>query len=107
MVRFGTGGILTKPTLFPMAGGGIGLAGEKGWEGIFPLTRLPTGELGVKGSDNGGPKSVKVEIVNRSSAPMKVSESRSNINLQEMVVTVFLDAIDRNAYGMRERLGGR
>ena len=56
-VPFAAGGVLTKPTFFPMANGGVGLAGEAGWEGIFPLTRLPDGDLGVKaerGSDGGG-----------------------------------------------------
>jgi phage-related minor tail protein len=43
---FGGGGIVTRPTLFTMAGG-AGLMGEAGAEGILPLARVG-GDLGVK-----------------------------------------------------------
>ncbi len=49
---FASGGALTnrilrRPTLFPLADG-LGLAGEAGPEAILPLTRMGSGELGVK-----------------------------------------------------------
>lgn len=47
--------IISQPTHFPFAKGGvpnIGLMGEKGSEGIFPLTRTSGGELGVKAVGN-------------------------------------------------------
>jgi phage-related minor tail protein len=34
--------------MFPMAGGKTGLAGEAGKEAILPLTRTPSGDLGVR-----------------------------------------------------------
>ncbi|WP_246478925.1 phage tail tape measure protein [Kaustia mangrovi] len=43
---FARGGVVNKPTLFPMADG-AGLMGEAGPEAVMPLTRLPNGKLGV------------------------------------------------------------
>ena len=53
LARFARGGAFTnavvdRPTLFAMAKG-YGLMGEAGPEAVMPLTRLPNGELGVKG----------------------------------------------------------
>lgn len=45
---FASGGILDRPTFFPM-GGGTGLAGEAGAEAILPLGRDGSGRLGVRG----------------------------------------------------------
>ncbi len=47
VIPFARGGIVNRPTLFPMAGGRTGLMGEAGEEGIFPLLRGPGGKLGV------------------------------------------------------------
>lgn len=43
---FAGGGIVSRPTLFPMANG-VGLMGERGPEAIMPLRRGPDGKLGV------------------------------------------------------------
>jgi hypothetical protein len=47
IIPFATGGIVTKPTLFPMAGGRMGVMGEAGEEAIVPLHRGRGGKLGV------------------------------------------------------------
>jgi hypothetical protein len=44
---FANGGIVSQPTLFPFANGGIGLMGEAGAEAIMPLRRNASGQLGV------------------------------------------------------------
>lgn len=44
---FAGGGIVGGPTLFPMAGGDLGLMGEAGAEAILPLQRGADGRLGV------------------------------------------------------------
>jgi hypothetical protein len=44
---FASGGILSGPTAFGMAGGGIGIAGEAGAEAVAPLRRDASGNLGV------------------------------------------------------------
>jgi len=49
LVPFARGGLITSPTIFPMARGAVGLAGESGTEAIVPLTRH-NGDLGVKAS---------------------------------------------------------
>jgi len=46
---FGRGGLTKGVTAFALGGsGGLGIMGEKGQEGIFPLGRNSKGELGVK-----------------------------------------------------------
>ncbi len=49
IVPYATGGIVKKPTLFPMANG-AGLMGEAGPEAIMPLRRGANGRLGVEAS---------------------------------------------------------
>jgi hypothetical protein len=44
---FASGGIVNRPTVFPMANG-AGLMGEAGPEAILPLRCLPSGRLGVE-----------------------------------------------------------
>lgn len=50
VVPFAGGGVLDRPTYFPMADGKTGLAGEAGPEGFFPLRRRG-GRLGLETSD--------------------------------------------------------
>jgi len=47
------GGLLDRPTIFPMANGGIGIGGEAGTEAVMPLTRGRNGKLGVQASGGG------------------------------------------------------
>ena len=55
----------------------------------------------------GSPQAVTVKIVNEDGGnPVKVSDSRVSFNAQEMVVTVWLDALRRNSYGLRDAMGG-
>ena len=49
IVPYAMGGIVNKPTLFPMANG-AGLMGEAGPEAIMPLRRGSNGKLGVEAS---------------------------------------------------------
>ncbi|MGN8346366.1 phage tail tape measure protein [Pseudomonas sp. SMV71] len=49
-----TNSIVSKPTAFGMAGGGIGVMGEAGEEAIMPLTRTAGGQLGVRAVTGGG-----------------------------------------------------
>lgn len=53
VVPFARGGVVNKPTLFPMAKG-AGLMGEAGPEGILPLRRNSSGQLGVMAAGIGG-----------------------------------------------------
>jgi hypothetical protein len=52
---FAGGGMIDRPTLFPMAAGGTGLAGEAGnGEALMPVRRLPNGDLGIQSSGSSG-----------------------------------------------------
>jgi len=56
------GGIVSKPTVFPMANGDVGVMGEAGAEAIMPLKRGKDGNLGVAASV--GKDRVTMSIVN-------------------------------------------
>ena len=45
---YAKGGVVATPTMFPMAGGDVGLMGEAGPEAIMPLKRGNNGKLGVE-----------------------------------------------------------
>ena len=72
VMKFATGGVVTRPTIFPFASG-TGLMGEAGPEAILPLSRI-NGELGVKAVGGGG--GGVVVNVNNQGNPLKV-ESQS------------------------------
>lgn len=103
-VPFGAGGIINRPTVFPMRSGGIGLAGEAGDEAIFPITRLPGGDLGIKGSGSGQPH-VTVVVNNNTGREARVRQERPKWNGQEWVIGVWLDAYERNMSGLRDAMG--
>jgi hypothetical protein len=47
--KYAYGGVVNRPTIFPMANGGVGLMGEAGYpEAILPLKRGSNGKLGVQ-----------------------------------------------------------
>ncbi len=74
VVPFARGGIVSKPTIFPMANG-AGLMGEAGPEAIMPLRRGADGRLGVSAqhSTSGG---VSIVVNNNARADVAVNESK-------------------------------
>jgi TP901 family phage tail tape measure protein len=60
IVPFANGGIVDRPTIFPMAHG-LGLMGEAGPEAVMPLTRTTGGELGVQ-AEGGGETHITMNI---------------------------------------------
>lgn len=52
---FASGGIVNRPTYFPMTRGRFGLMGEAGPEAVMPLKRGANGKLGVQASGQAGP----------------------------------------------------
>ncbi len=72
IVPFASGGVVNKPTIFPMANG-MGLMGEAGPEAIMPLRRGANGKLGVESS--GGVGNV---VVNVDAAGSKVQGDQPN-----------------------------
>jgi tape measure domain-containing protein len=65
IVPFARGGLVDKPTLFPMANG-MGLMGEAGPEAIMPLRRGANGRLGVESSGGMGNVVVNVDATGTS-----------------------------------------
>ena len=63
VTAFASGGVVTRPTLFPMANG-AGLMGEAGPEAVMPLKRTSSGRLGVEMTGGGG-----VTVVNNLGVP--------------------------------------
>jgi phage-related minor tail protein len=58
---FAAGGVIAAPTYFPMAGGSLGLMGERGAEAIMPLSRGADGKLGVR-SEGGGQRAAPIIV---------------------------------------------
>jgi phage-related minor tail protein len=54
VVPFASGGLVDRPTLFPMSGRRTGVMGEAGPEAIMPLRRTADGRLGVAAEGGGG-----------------------------------------------------
>ncbi len=53
---YAKGGVVAGPTMFPMAGGDIGLMGEAGPEAVMPLKRGANGRLGVEVANQVDPR---------------------------------------------------
>ena len=113
------GGMADEPTFYrivprhafldaPRYHGGIG-PGEKAAiirndEGVFTPGQMKA--LGLA-AQNTAPTQVKVEVINQASGEkLQATNARASFNAQELVVTVWLDAFSRNAYGLRSALGG-
>ena len=62
VMAFANGGIVSRPTLFPMANGGTGLMGEAGEEAILPLRRTRNGRLGVETTGGGSSLTINVPV---------------------------------------------
>lgn len=71
---FATGGVIGAPTWFPLAAGGLGLAGEAGPEAIVPLVRGADGRLGIAGGTGEAPVRVTVNITAQDAASFRASE---------------------------------
>lgn len=86
---FAKGGVVSSPTMFPMANG-AGLMGEAGPEAIMPLSRDSSGALGVKAdlsslSGGGG------TVINQT---IQVDATNSDISQEKLE-----EAVKRGAYG--------
>lgn len=75
VLPFAKGGIVNKPTLFPMANGGTGLMGEAGAEAVMPLKRMSNGKLGVQADNKGGQV---VNIYNYSNSQVETRKRDDN-----------------------------
>lgn len=81
VIPFVRGGVVAKPTVFPMANG-VGLMGEAGPEAVLPLKRTSGGNLGVQASGGG----TLVNIYNNVGANVTTSERKTSEGMQIDVV---------------------
>lgn len=77
LTAYANGGIVDKPTLFPMANG-RGLMGESGPEAVLPLTRLANGDLGVRtdSSSESSETNIEFTIINDTGLPVNLTETK-------------------------------
>lgn len=91
VTAFASGGIVNRPTLFPMASG-AGLMGEAGPEAIMPLRRGAGGRLGVMAAGLGGGTTVIVNVHNNGNNKVRTEESVGPGGMPQL--DVFVEAID-------------
>ncbi len=72
---FASGGVIGAPSYFPLASGGLGLAGEAGPEAIMPLARGSDGRLGISIAGQGAPPNVTVQIATPDPSSFRRSEA--------------------------------
>ena len=74
-IPFATGGVIGAPAYFPLAPGGLGLAGEAGPEAIVPLRRGSDGRLGIATGGAGQPPNVTIHIATPDPQSFRHSEA--------------------------------
>jgi len=101
----------TPPSSWRIVPAGIMAGAPRFHEGLLPdeyPAILQKGEIVLrKGTPVvSGSGDVSVRIINESGQKMQIKNSEASFNGQEMIVTVWLDAFQRNAFGLRSALGG-
>jgi phage-related minor tail protein len=92
VVPYERGGIITKPTVFPMATG-AGLMGEKGPEAVMPLTRTKSGDLGVKAE--GSSPNIQINMINQSGQPLQATKQGSRQESGKFIIDVVVKELQR------------
>ena len=106
VVPFATGGIVTRPTFFPMSNGGTGLMGEAGAEAVMPLTRTSNGKLGVQatGSNASTQPNIVVNITNTTGSEIKQSSTNTTFDGKDYIVSTVLESVSTNRNGAKDGL---
>ena len=106
VVPFATGGIVTRPTFFPMSNGGTGLMGEDGAEAVMPLTRTSNGKLGVQvtGSNTSTQPNIVVNITNTTGSEIKQSSTNTTFDGKDYIVSTVLESVSTNRNGAKDGL---
>lgn len=114
-----SGGIIGRepPTFYRMVPN-LAFAGAPRFHGGFAPDEYPAvlqrgegvftaGQMRALGKMSGSPQSVKVEIVNEGGLPaMKATDATWKFDFREAVISVVLDAAERNHGNLRTALGG-
>jgi phage-related minor tail protein len=101
------GNVFDSPRVFRFAQG-VGVLGEEGPEGVLPLKRTASGDLGVQvaGGAGGAERNVSVQIINESGSKMRVTKSTAKVDVKGMVITAWMDGYTNDSYGLRTFMGG-
>jgi phage-related minor tail protein len=75
IIPFAAGGVIGAPSYFPLANGGLALAGEAGPEAIVPLSRGPDGRLGIAMNGAAAPANITVQIATPDAQSFRRSEA--------------------------------
>jgi len=102
---FAKGDVFGSPRVFRFAQG-IGMLGEAGPEGVLPLKRTASGDLGVIAAGGGG-GNVTVNVQNNTGQPIEKRNVRTSFDAQGMVIDMVIDAVNRDVHGARAFFGGR
>jgi lambda family phage tail tape measure protein len=81
--RFADGGVVSSPTVFPLASG-IGLMGEAGAEAVLPLARGSDGALGVR-MNSAAPVTVNFNVTAADAESFRKSEAQVTAMLARAV----------------------
>ena len=98
--------VVSQPTLFAFASGGVpnmGVFGEAGSEAIMPLTRTSSGDLGVKATAS----NMRIEIKNESSQSLEVTSAQQTFDSEGAVLSIVINGIQKNKMGLRDMIGSR
>ncbi|QTH12466.1 phage tail tape measure protein [Pseudomonas corrugata] len=92
-----TNSIVSKPTAFGMAGGGIGVMGEAGEEAIMPLTRTSGGKLGVMATGGAGGSSNNQVVIQQSFAVPERQGAGADDSTSQAVAQAYARAAKQGA----------
>lgn len=81
ILPFAAGGVVSRPSYFPLPSGGVGLMGEAGAEAILPLARGSDGRLGVRSGQGAAGVSITFNVT----TPDVEGFRRSEVQLSKMV----------------------
>jgi len=84
---YAKGGVVAAPTVFPMAGGDVGLMGEAGPEAVMPLKRGPSGRLGVEVNQSDIARNAMNRYSRRGSLSGEGAEAQTQENALELAST--------------------
>ena len=86
MTPFADGGVVSRPTYFPMGGADFGLMGEAGSEAIMPLKRGPDGTLGVAASGAAPVTQVIFNVTATDANSFRKSEAQISVMMSRSVM---------------------
>lgn len=97
--------VVNSPIMFPDTSihkyaSGTAMIGEAGYEGVLPLTRMPSGNLGVEAAGAGQSEpgiNIEINIENKTGSNITATQSQPKFDGKKFVVTTILEAASKNS----------